>query len=108
MTNETRIAFAERLGWTAIEEYHYHDADGIEGLNPKNGERQEIPNINHTNLHTALMGMSEEEWKLFAAALYRRLPVWGSKDDLIILVLKTPLATLVECFLEATKGRVKP
>ena len=31
---EKRIALAESCGWTEIKEYHYFDADGIDGFPP--------------------------------------------------------------------------
>jgi hypothetical protein len=108
----TRIEFAERQGWKR----HLADA-GVWVDSFGNRRREcEAPNpTDHNHVHAALMGMSEVEWTIFAEAL---LVNSGHDEDYyegwsihapaaVEFTLKAPLPTLVSCFLEATKGRVK-
>jgi len=114
MTNETRIAFAERRGWKYLPSsqdgelepcYKWMSPAGIHAVGQFHHDS--LPPLTFDDVHTALMGMSDEEWREFAGLLLDRLAYANEYGEVmtVILVLKTPLATLVECFLEATKGR---
>lgn len=119
---ETRIAFAERQGWTWLDEgFTSHPYPGWY-LGNSNlflfaATTTELPIIDHNNVHTALMGMSGNEWELFITLLldksweelqHFQSPYFESvMKSTAIAILKTPLPIIVTCFLEATKGRVK-
>lgn len=80
--DQQRIEFAERFGL----------------------RRDKWPSYN--DLHNALMGMNDEEWDVFESRLAESKASYFHKVS-IREVLQTPLPTLVSCFMEATKGRVK-
>lgn len=107
---ETRITFAERQGWkeafcqSCMMVIGPHSSHPIKWCNCKESILPpDYPNPTDRNhVHSAIMGMSEEEWDSFTKLIVR-----ASKSPLIRDILKTPLSTLVTCYLEATKGRVK-
>jgi hypothetical protein len=112
---ETRIEFAERLGWKKLEVFEASFSDpskqvsrGLKWHDP-NGHQRNLPDsTDHNHVHAALMGMSEDEWENFCTLLYEKLEhTLCPNYRMIFYIFKTPLATLVECFLSATKGRVK-
>src|SRR5258705_3492548 len=116
MTNETRIAFAEdkiHRGWQMKDtQREFCKRLGIGGLDeaqpPSFWKRLPDP-ANRSDVHTALMAMSEEEWWQFSCVLFekQRFQAGDESTDTIERTLKTPLATLVECILAAMEGRVK-
>lgn len=67
---------------------------------------RELPNpTNHNHVHTALMGMNENEWCSFSERLYSKM-VASTTIMSIEQILKTPPLTLVSYYLEATKNRM--
>lgn len=124
--DQLRIEFAERLGWTRIERGCISNISGKSllgaetdwmGTPPDDSNKAEddqrfrrIPNpTSHTDVHNAMMGMSEEEWKKFVRQFLTSSFAWHENYsyELVKSCFCAPLSTLVECFLEATKGRVK-
>lgn len=107
---ETRIAFAERQGWTKCQHQKFESVI-LWHLKGRGFDiESNIPDpTNHNHVHIALMGMSDEEWKQFSSLLLSTGEgYWnGGMENIVTLILKLPLSTLVECYLEATKGRVK-
>jgi hypothetical protein len=95
----TRIEFAERQGWKKTAWAKWHNGDRFI-------EYCELPNPTDRNhVHTALMGMSPLERQEFCIILSK---TYDSQDRIVERVLfETLLSTLVSCYLEATKGRVK-
>ena len=52
-----------------------------------------------------------EEWNKFCILITRHINAmtgWDTVSFIVKATLKTPLSTLVECYLAATEGRVKP
>lgn len=100
---ETRIAFAERQGWTKCQHQKFESVI-LWHLKGRGFDiESNIPDpTNQNHVHAALMGMSDGEWERFGKL------VRGDKHNCgVIETLKTPLSTIVTCYLEATKGRVK-
>lgn len=108
----TRIEFAKRQGWTNIhgENDEVFQFEVLVGSPPGcNLLRDvELPNItSYSNVHAALMGMSEEEWRQFTSFILKENKLIGADAWASVYhTLKTPLPTLVSCYLEATKGRI--
>lgn len=108
---ETRISFAKRQGWKLVREddgefclYNSSGKSVWSAFDPNTTMAScvyALPIIDHNHVHTALMGMSEDEWDSFTKLIVR-----AAKSPLIRDVFKTPLPTLVTCFLEATKRRM--
>ena len=127
MTGNQRIEFAERQGWKQLERC----TKTLEDWPICTAKEKKIWYLDHygqvaywtpsitsrEDVHTALMEMSGEEWEKFVHCFLNdswedikkfQDPSWEAvMKSTAIATLKTPLATLVECFLEATKGRVK-
>lgn len=116
MSDSTRIAFAERQGWKQLERCTktLEDWPVVLATEKKiwylNGYGQcayWMPNDkNHSDVNTALMEMSEEEWESFIIYLHKRIGFCVSAHAVMEATLKTPLSTLVECYLAATEGRL--
>jgi hypothetical protein len=91
----TRVEFAERHGWNKTAWAKWHNGDRFI-------EYCELPNpTDHNHVHAALMGMSDNEWIIFQIKLCEDRPIMPKR------FVSTPLSTIVACYLEATKGRVK-
>lgn len=99
--DQTRIEFAKRIGWKPSKHSWtgWENAAGNIGNPPSNESREDV--------HNALMGMSDEEWKEFCQRIWTMLPYPNFCPDLVKEILIMPLPTLASCFLEATKGRAK-
>jgi hypothetical protein len=99
ISNTIQIDFAERQGirW-----------DGCFWRRISDGGRVESPNPTDRNhVHAALMGMTNSEWRSFSEGLYSKM-VASTTISSIEQILKTPLFTLVSCYLKATEKRVQP
>lgn len=108
--DQQRIEFAKRLGWRvdySSDKTHsdlsWYSADGVEFQNPIYADP-----TSHEDVYNAVLGMSEEEWKKFVRQFLTSF-AWEENYsyDLVKACFCAPLSTLVECFMEATKGRIK-
>lgn len=115
---ETQIQFAERQGWKWCKDIKYPSDQNYWWWNPSGqavcGDIEDkkenfchlLPNpTDHNHVHEAMMGMSDVEWENFQKLVWEVTDFPG--EDTVICTLKLSASTLVTCFLEATKGRVK-
>lgn len=113
--DQQRIEFAERLGWKQLQRttetlkswpVDMARKNKIWYLDGYEKPAYWMPNpTSREDVHNAMMGMSEEEWHIFLSELTDANKLWGSGiQTTIYYTLKTPLPTLVECFMAATKG----
>jgi hypothetical protein len=118
MSYEQRITIAKFCGWKDIEEYHYHDADGIDGFPPnfvdvegfgKKFFRKEIPDYFYdlNAINEAILKLPEgnmassnpahyPHWmfwthlcKILGIRLFNNGTFVGSPDDLFKLTTAT-------------------